>query len=261
MTTIDPRRSYKAGSHQESYRRRSRTRSSRRTPESSVRQSRQSSKTSYDPIVNGLPGKTFALILGLWSVAININNVYSHFAPEATARFIATGILDFIASLPVFSLLAFLFRLGMGIAAYLLFGIMRDKKLMTNAIWLIIWCTCLYAAVVGLGQVILTFPLLLAAYSVAALQYMEIIFWNAKKPAAHLWALVIAAYAIEIWLQYDMMPFHSDYQTSLGLIRGLTSLGEFNWSGFQPIQCLFAAIGIFGIELSERILKIVERYA
>lgn len=38
-------------------------------------------------------------------------------------------------------------------------------------------------------------------------------------------------------------------------------LGQFNWSGFQPIQLLFAGIGIFGIEISERILKITERYA
>ena len=265
MTTTNPRQP--SGSRQQyrtpprhNYRRTSRR--SSQPPEGQPRSSSQrSSSNSYDPVVNGLPGKTFALVLGLWSIAINITNVYNHFAPEASARFIATGILNFIGALPVFSLLAFLFRVGMALIAFLLFRTMRQKKLMTNYIWLILWFTCLYGALVGLGQVILTFPLILAGYLVVALQYAEIIFWNAKNPGAHLWVLVAVAYGAEFWLQYNMMPFHSDYATSMGLISGLMGLGEFNWAGFQPIQCFFAAIGIFGIEISERILKIVERYA
>ena len=72
--------------------------------------------------------------------------------------------------------------------------------------------------------------------------------------------LVLGAYGVEIWLQYEMMPFHTDYATSLGLVMAMGSLGDFNWAGFQPIQCLFAAIGVFGIEMAERILKITEKY-
>ena len=197
MTTTRPRRrrqppGYRSQRHSYENPERPNSTSYKRRTQSTPQKT--TTKSSYDPVINGLPGKVFALILGLWSLAINVNNVYNHFAPEASARFIATGILNFIGSLPAFSLLAFLFRVGMGIMAFLLFRTMREKKLMTNAIWLIMWSSCLYGAVVGLGQVILTFPLLLAAYAVAALQYMEIIFWNAKRPGAHLWALVITAY-------------------------------------------------------------------
>ncbi|MEM8610461.1 MAG: hypothetical protein AAGF93_00470 [Cyanobacteria bacterium P01_H01_bin.105] len=188
-------------------------------------------------------------------------NVYNHFAPEATSRFVATGILNFIAALPVFSFLAFVFRLGAGILAFMTFMTMRDKKILVNPIWLILLFTCVYAAVVGITEVILTFPIILAAYIVAALQYAEIIFWNARRRTTWLWLLVIAAYSMEVWLQYQMMPFHVDYQTSLGFLAGLMSLGEFNWMGFEPLQCFFALIGIFGIEISERLLKIVEKYA
>ncbi|MFG6101134.1 hypothetical protein U2F10_02700 [Leptothoe sp. EHU-05/26/07-4] len=200
------------------------------------------------------------MVLGLWSIAINMHNLYYYFAPEASARFVATGILNFIASLPVFNLLAFVFRIGMAALAFLLFRIMRQKRLFMNPIWLIIWSSCLYGAIVGIVQVIMTFPLLLSMYLVAALQYAEIIFWNARKPSIQLWMLVLGAYGVEIWLQYEMMPFHTDYATSLGLIMAMGSLGNFNWAGFQPIQCLFAAIGVFGIEMAERILKITEKY-
>ena len=200
------------------------------------------------------------MVLGLWSIAINMHNLYYYFAPEASARFVATGILNFIAALPVFNLIAFVFRVGMAALAFLLFRIMRQKRLFMNPIWLIIWSSCLYGAIVGIVQVIMTFPLLLSMYLVAALQYAEIIFWNARKPSIQLWMLVLGAYGVEIWLQYEMMPFHTDYATSLGLVMAMGSLGDFNWAGFQPIQCLFAAIGVFGIEMAERILKITEKY-
>ena len=220
----------------------------------------KSASPAHNPIVNGLPGQIFAIVLGLWSLAINLHNVYSKFAPEATSRFIASGILNFTAGLPLIGFLSFCFRIGAFVLAYLLFQSMRKHKLWKNPVWLLIWITCLYSGVVGLGKVILTFPLLMAAFVVGFLQYLEIIFWNARKPGLHLWFLVVGAYSIEVWLQYELMPFHTDYDTFLGLVQAMFSLGDFNWQGFEPIQLLFAAIGIFGIELSERIAGIVEKY-
>lgn len=172
----------------------------------------------------------------------------------------ASGILGFIGDLPLIGFLSFCFRIGAFVLAYFLFQAMRKHKLWKNPVWLLIWLTSLYAGIVGLANVILTFPLLMAAFVVGFLQYLEIIFWNARKPGIHLWFLVIGAYSIEIWLQYELMPFHTDYETFLGLVQAMFSLGNFNWQGFEPIQLLFAGIGIFGIELSERIAGIVEKY-
>lgn len=233
------------------------------TKSETPRQSRPSRKPSaqkHNPVVNGLPGQIFAIALGLWSLAINLHNVYAKFAPEATSRFIASGIMNFIGNLPLIGFLSFCFRVGMAVLAYMLFQAMRKHKLWKNPVWLLLWITSLYATIVGLGNVILTFPLLMAAFVVGFLQYLEIIFWNARKPGIHLWFLVIGAYSIEIWLQYELMPFHTDYATFLGLLQGIFSLNAFNWAGFEPIQLLFAAIGIFGIELSERVAGIVEKY-
>ncbi|MEO0867562.1 MAG: hypothetical protein AAFY17_03750 [Cyanobacteria bacterium J06642_11] len=214
----------------------------------------------HDPIINGLPGRVFAFTLFTSSICLNVYNVYRHFAPASFERFIASGIFQFLEELPAFGFIGFLFRLGSAAAAFFIFKQMRKHKLGLNPVWWMMFATSIYFTLVGLANVLLTLPFLLAMALVGGLQYFEIIFWNARRKSVFLWLVVLAAYTIEVWLQYDMLPFHADYDSALGLVTAMTGL-SFNWQGFMPIQCIFAAIGIFGIEAGERLLGIVDNYA
>ena len=215
-------------------------------------------KKSNSQAANLFPAYCFWVILFLASIGINVFNVYNRFAPQALERFIASGIYEFIFSLPVFDFVAFLFRLGALIATLAIVRIMHQNKLWSNPVWWILLFNSVFALTVGLVEMLTAIPFVVALAIVGIIQYLEILFWNAKRKTTVLWIVVVIAYLIEIWMQYDMLPFHHDYSTAWGLVKGMAGM-SFNWDGFRPVQGLLALIGIFGIEAGDRMIKLVKK--
>ncbi|NEQ54575.1 MAG: hypothetical protein F6K11_31330 [Leptolyngbya sp. SIO3F4] len=203
-------------------------------------------------------GKIFAGCLFMGSLILNVWNIYQRVHPATEERFLATGILQFLGDLAGFSVLAFVFRLLFCGACILL--VRESRKVRSKkVIYYVLSFVCGYCAWVGLANSFLTLPFLMAVILVAALQWLEILAWDLKERSVFLWMLIGLAYAFEIWLQYDMMPFHSDYANTFELIKGFVS-PSFNWEGFLPIQVLLAVLGVLGIELGDRINKIIDNH-
>lgn len=208
-----------------------------------------------------VPAYFFAAAIFFFSVMLNTYNVFQQFAPETYARFNASGFLEDFAAMPMFGPLAFAFRLLAGWALYKLLAHMnRSRKLITNPVWMVMTFLSAYCLFVGLLNLINTIPLVFALIIVAGLQYVEIIFWNARRKSIYLWCFVAAAYGIEMWLQYEMAPFHVDHATFLGLVQGMFSF-DFNWLGFQPMQAMLAVIALFGVEFGEKFTGVVSRFS
>lgn len=209
---------------------------------------------------NLIPAYFFWVILFLTSIGINVYNVYNRFAPQTMERFLASGIYDFIFGLPVFGFVAFLVWVGALAAVFFTLRTMHRYKLWGNPVWWIILFCSAFVLVVGLSELLLSIPFLVALSIVGLLQYLEIIFWNAKRKTTILWIVVITAYLIEAWMQYDMLPFHHDYTTALGLVKDMMGM-SFRWEGFKPLQGILALVGIFGIEAGDRMIKLVKKCA
>ena len=208
---------------------------------------------------NKLPGRILVWVLFISSIVLNIFNVYQRFAPAVSERFIATGILNFLFKLPIFNFLGFSFRVGAVVFAIYLVHLMRKYGYGMNPVWWLMFSSSVYLALAGIATTLTTLPFLLALVLVGGLQYLEIIFWNAPRRSVFLWLLVVGAYIAEIWMQYDMLPFHRDYASAWELVKAFSGFG-FNWDGFQPVQMIVAAVGILGIEAGEKLLKIIERH-
>ena len=221
---------------------------------------KQNKPQRADNTANLIPAYFFWAVLLLASIGLNIYNVYNRFAPQAVERFLASGIYDFIFSLPVFGLVAFLVRLGALVATIYVVRVMHRSKLWANPVWWMILFLSVFVLTVGLSELLVSIPFVVALSVVAIIQYLEIIFWNAKKKSTVLWIVVAIAYLIEAWMQYDMLPFHHDYATAWDLVNAMSGM-SFNWDGFRPVQGLLAMVGLFGIEAGDRMLRLVRQHA
>ena len=226
-------------------------------PKESSKPKKKQSKASS---ANLVPAYCFWVVLFLASIGLNVYNVYNRFAPEALERFVASGVYEFLFALPAFGLAAFLFWVGALVASGFIVRIMYRNKLWGNPVWWILLFSSVFCLTVGLSRILASLPFLLALAIVGIIQYLEIIFWNARRKTTVLWIVVALAYLVEIWMQYEMLPFHHDYATAWGLARDMTGM-SFNWEGFKPVQALLALVGIFGIEAGERMIKLVRDHA
>lgn len=204
----------------------------------------------------------FAMGLFVASLGINVFNVFQTFAPATNARFIASGVIDFILLLPGFTLLAVLFRIAVG--ALLVVSLQqkthrRWQEWITSPVWLIYLFILGYCLFTGLSNVVMTIPFLVALMIVALLQFVEILFWTVPNRHPVLWVATAVAYAIESGLQYHMLPFHPSYDTALGLLAAMGS-PSFDWAALDMVQVVIAVIALLGVELGGSLVRIVHRY-
>ena len=208
---------------------------------------------------NAILGTFFALGLFAVSLGINVFNVYNSFAPATNARFIASGVIDFILMLPGFSLLAIGFRIAA--AALLIMALLqRNYGALVNPVWWVYLFILGYGLFTGLANVITTIPFIVALLIVALLQFIEVIFWGVSVRHPMLWFSAGVAYLVEVTLQYAMLPVHSDYDNFFSLVLAMGTAG-FNWSGFDLVQGVVALVGLFGIEMGARLLQVIREYA
>ena len=200
----------------------------------------------------------------LWfagSLGLNTVNGFMRIAPEGEKRIVASSVVGFLDSLPVMPLIEFGWLAGCFIFAFQVFKVMRKKRLFTHPVWWLGFASLVFCGTVGFKGTILQYPVLMSAFFVGMIQHFEIIFWDVKRKSYVLWAIMGVAYLAEIWWQYEMFPFHSDYDSFLQLIMAFLNM-ELDWLGFQPIQMFWAlVVGVFGIEGAHMVRKAVRRYA
>lgn len=204
------------------------------------------------------------IFCGLWfmgSVGLNLVNAFFKIAPEGEKRVVASSIVKFLDDLPVMPLIEFAWVVACFYLAFRVFVEMRRRKLFIHPVWWIGFGSLLFCGTVGLKGSILQYPLLMSAFFVGIIQHLEIIFWDVPRKSYVLYAIMGVAYLAEIWWQYEMLPFHQDYESFLQLILAFLNM-ELNWLGFQPIQMLWAlGVGVFGIEGAHMARKAIRRYA
>ena len=208
---------------------------------------------------NLLPAYFFWAVLLLTSLGLNIYNVYSRFAPESRERFAASGIFEYLFSLPLFGLVAFVFWCASAYATYVVVSEMLKGKHWTNPVYWLLTGIGALCVLTGLEGLLINFPVVLAASAVGMMQYLEILFWNANKRSKVFWAVICITYVVEIGLQYEMLPFHHDYPSTVAFVQGLMSM-DFDWTGFRIFQLFLAVIGVFGVEAGDRMIKLVKSH-
>lgn len=210
---------------------------------------------------NEILGLFFAMGLFVLSLSINIFNVYQAFGPATSERFLASGIIDFVLTLPGFTLLAVGWRIAIAAVVILsLYKVKRVKTAIVNPVWVMYLFILGYCLFVGLSGTVTTIPFIIAAILVGLLQFVEVLFWTVDERHPVLWAATGIAYIVELSLQYQMLPVHSGYDSLWGLMAAMGSVG-FDWSGFNLVQSVIALCGLLGIELGARLYFVIKEHA
>ena len=207
-----------------------------------------------------LPASFIVFGLAISSVVLNVYNIWQHFTHAATQRFLATGLITALKIMFIWPFLKFGFFVATAAAAIFMFRFIRRTRQNRNPVLWGMFGMAVFCAVIGLENTILQFPVILAAFIVITIQYIEIIFWNTRRKSVYLWLLMLIPYGFEFGLQYQMVPIHWHYDTVVSFIEGVFS-GQLDWRAFKPVHTLLMLVSVLGIELGERFFNLVERFS